>query len=314
MSNSTNELLQRLVVSNERIGQAVTALETHFVSLDRRLTVVESHPPPTVQSVRQVATGSSGTTRKSRRARRQERAALRQSAAPPPTPAATSAARVATATALPSLPKAALEKIVVTLSVPDAVAGHLVGRAGTGLRQIHDISHAKVSVSQVIGPSASRAVTIRGTSREVGDAVSVIGKRIARRRVRQPKPKKSGKEKSTRPQRPVRDRPAGTSSSAPTATPTPGPSTPALPRASGSSTPRASTSSAPAPAAPSVPSTSAAASPQPMSGVQSAGPSSHSTTSSPMQVDAARVPSSSSVSRSSDRPRQTARRGGGPPS
>jgi len=69
----------------------------------------------------------------SRHARRQARAALRNTAGTAAaTPATTSATRIASATATPNLPKAALEKVIVHLFVPDKVAGHVVGHAGTG--------------------------------------------------------------------------------------------------------------------------------------------------------------------------------------
>ena len=78
------------------------------------------------------------------------------------------------------------EKIMVTLSIPDAQAGHLVGRVGTGLRQIYDISHAKLLVSPTI-VSGSCVVTIRGSSCEVGDTVTGIGKWLACRRLHTPR-------------------------------------------------------------------------------------------------------------------------------
>ena len=286
---TSQQLTDLLVGAIRDIARLTTAVD----SLSGRVQQIEVRPSIST------ATVPAPSTRSSRRARRRERAALRKIQAPPPTPAASSAPRIASAAVPPTLPQAALEKIVVTLSVPDAAAGHIVGRAGTGLRQIHDISHAKVSIAQAIGPSASRAVTIRGTSREVGDAISAIGKRIARRRVRQPKQKKS---KGKAPARPG-------PSSAPTATSTSAVNTPAPPRVSTSSTPRGSTTPLvppPATVAPSVPSASAASSPQPMSGVQSARPSSSSTSAgSPMHVDTARTSDTS-------RPRQTAKRGGAP--
>ena len=284
----TLQQLTDLLVSAVR---DIARLMTTVDSLSGRVQQVEVRPSISTTTV------PTPSTHASRRARRRERAALRKAQAPAPTPAATSAARIASATVPPSLPQAALEKIVVTLSVPDAVAGHVVGRAGTGLRQIHDISHAKVSIAQAVGPSASRAVTIRGTSREVGDAISAIGKRIARRRVRQPKTKKS-KGKT-----PVH---AGPSAST-TATPTPRASTSATPRPVAPATPRVpAPASTPAPVAPSAPSTGAASSPSPMSGVQSAGsPTPSIPSGSPMQIDSASASGSS-------RPRQTARRGGAP--
>ena len=65
------------------------------------------------------------------------------------------------------------------MSIPDELAGHLIGQEGTGLCQIHDISHAKMSVHpQAV--SGVCVVTARGSSREVGDALIIIGKRLAR--------------------------------------------------------------------------------------------------------------------------------------
>ena len=279
------------------VSTTVSQLTEVVTALGQRLHVVEAHPPtPQVQAV------GTGTPRLSRRARRQNRAALRRSApAPPATPAATSAPRIAATSVPPSLPKAALEKIVVHLFVPDAVAGHIIGRSGTGLRQIHDLSHAKVSIAQTVGPQASRTVTIRGTAREVGDAVSAIGKRIARRRVRQPKSKKVDKGKA-RPRPPAVVVTSSTSS------------TPATPHAAGSSTPRQPSSSTPrasskAPATPGPTSSSAStsASVHPMSGVQTAGSSSTLSPGSPMSIDAARA---SSSSKSSSSGKQTAKRTG----
>ena len=69
--------------------------------------------------------------------------------------------------------------------------GHIIGRKGTGLCQIHDISHAKMSVSPDL-ISGVHVVSARGSSCEVGDALTVIGKRLARRRVRTPKKKLTG--------------------------------------------------------------------------------------------------------------------------
>ena len=66
-------------------------------------------------------------------------------------------------------------RITVTLAVPDAVASHIIGHAGMGLCQIHDFSHVKVAVSSHVSPSASRAITIRGSPRKVGDALIAVG-------------------------------------------------------------------------------------------------------------------------------------------
>ena len=81
-----------------------------------------------------------------------------------------------------------LEKIAVTMSILDDLAGHIVGRKGTGLCQIHDISNAKLLVYPTL-VSGVHLVSARGSSRDVGDALTIISKRLARRRVRTPKKK-----------------------------------------------------------------------------------------------------------------------------
>ncbi|KAJ4480219.1 hypothetical protein J3R30DRAFT_3403753 [Lentinula aciculospora] len=98
-----------------------------------------------------------------------------------PTPAATSSAPVNAQLCLPTT-SADLEKLTIQVSVPDASAGHLVGRAGAGLKQIHDFSCARISVPPS-GSSGAQLVTIRGSRCEVGDALVAIGKRLAGRRV-----------------------------------------------------------------------------------------------------------------------------------
>src|SRR6201999_1361879 len=281
-----------------RLQQAVEALTA-------RLAAVEVRPPSTAAPV--AGKGRVDSTRPSRRARRRERAALRRLQAPPSTPVPPTSARIATATVPPTLPKAALEKISVTLSVPDAVAGHVVGRAGAGLRQIHDISHAKVSVGQRQGLSTSRAVAIRGTHREVGDAISVIGKRVARRRARQPRPKKKKTGSSTKaattsatPAAPITVRhtvdPKGKTKSTSVA-----PSIPATPASVPGLLPVGSSSSSMARVPPS---------PQPMSVDPSRRPTSAASAyGSPMQVDAA---CAQQIAAAKAAGKQFARRGGAP--
>src|SRR5258708_1777347 len=76
--------------------------------------------------------------------------------------------------AINSIPSVNEPHITATLTVLDAVAGHVIGRAGTGLCQIHDFSHAKVAMSSHISPSASCAITIQGSPHEVGDALIAV--------------------------------------------------------------------------------------------------------------------------------------------
>src|SRR5260221_677413 len=49
--------------------------------------------------------------------------------------------------AINSIPSMNEPHITVTLTIPDAIASHIIGCAGMGLYQIHDFSHAKVTVS-----------------------------------------------------------------------------------------------------------------------------------------------------------------------
>ena len=65
--------------------------------------------------------------------------------------------------------------ITATLTIPDAVASHIIGHAGMGLCQIHDFSHMKVAMSSHVGPLASCAITIWGSPHEVGDAIITLG-------------------------------------------------------------------------------------------------------------------------------------------
>ena len=69
--------------------------------------------------------------------------------------------------------------------------GHVVGCGGRGLKQVTDISSARVSAfTQEVDGRSERLVSIRGTDKQIGDALVVLGKRIARKRVSAPKKKK----------------------------------------------------------------------------------------------------------------------------
>jgi hypothetical protein len=83
------------------------------------------------------------------------------------------------------------DRHLVTVVIPDASAQHVIGQAGKGLKQIHDISGARVRAYSA-GSGDERHVSIRGTDIQIGDALVVLGKRLARKKVRPPKTKKSG--------------------------------------------------------------------------------------------------------------------------
>ena len=71
--------------------------------------------------------------------------------------------------------------------------GHVVGRGGHGLKQVTDISSARISAfTQEVGGCSEHLVSIRGTDKQLGDALVVLEKRIARKRVSAPKKKKKG--------------------------------------------------------------------------------------------------------------------------
>ncbi|THU95830.1 hypothetical protein K435DRAFT_778861 [Dendrothele bispora CBS 962.96] len=167
-----------MAIDCDRLAGMLASLVVELQEIKSRLDKLESSLPslPAKPAASSPSAHTSGVRSPSRKG---------QLAAPIPTPIAESP------TPLPNLnslsTKAAFEKTVITLSIPDQQTGHVVGRAGTGLRQIHDISHAKISVSPPSGSSGLRSVTIRGTAREVGDAISAIGKRLARKSKKQKK-------------------------------------------------------------------------------------------------------------------------------
>jgi len=69
----------------------------------------------------------------------------------------------------------------------------VVGCGGRGLKQVADISSARVSVhSQEIDGHWERLVSVWGTDKQLGDALVMLGKRIAQKRVTVPKKKKDG--------------------------------------------------------------------------------------------------------------------------
>jgi hypothetical protein len=89
------------------------------------------------------------------------------------------------------------DRHLVTVVIPDASAQHAIGQGGKGLKQIHDISGARVNAYSLAGSTDERHVSIRGTDLQIGDALVVLGKRIARKKIRPPKAKKTGPSKGS---------------------------------------------------------------------------------------------------------------------
>jgi hypothetical protein len=179
--------LNALYTTLDKFTSALTRLTERMVNVESHLSFPPATPLPPI-----IATAATSKKAKPKKGK--------NLVAPPATP---TTSRPAPASAIRSISsEAALEKCSVTLQVLDAQAGHLIGRAGSGLQQVHDYSRAKVSVAAATGLLDLRAITIRGSAHEVRDALVAVGKRLARRRVRNPRDKKK-KKKSGAPSQPL---------------------------------------------------------------------------------------------------------------
>jgi len=230
------------------------------------------------------------------------------------------------------------DRHLVTVAIPDATAAHVIGQGGKGLKQLHDISGARVSAyTLTTGPRDERHVSIRGTDEQIGDALVVLGKRMARKRIHGPKTKKTVPGKSPSSAVPAPPPVASLpSTGGPAAFGARRPSPPAPPRTSyqpASLLPHPPSQYRPPTAAPPAPLTRApSASPAPPATVVMASPSPSSTPHAPtvvmgspslsgtaaltpMQVDTIHTVLNTLRSAAPTAPprKQTARRGGGPP-
>ena len=89
------------------------------------------------------------------------------------------------------------DRFSASLVLADNLVGHVIGHGGHGLKQVADISSARVLVhSQEIDGYWERLVTIRGTNKQLGDTLVVLGKRIVQKRVSVPKKKKDSSASS----------------------------------------------------------------------------------------------------------------------
>src|SRR6202142_3292945 len=87
-----------------------------------------------------------------------------------------------------------------TVSIPDSAMGHLIGRDGHGLRLASQMSGALISVAKpTTSPIGPRIVTIRGTTEQIGKSLVVMGKRIARQRVPNPRRRRPTHRDSVKP-------------------------------------------------------------------------------------------------------------------
>ncbi|KAF8802314.1 hypothetical protein BYT27DRAFT_7261092 [Phlegmacium glaucopus] len=70
------------------------------------------------------------------------------------------------------------DRHLVTVVIPDSAAQHIIGQGGKGLKQVHDISGARVNAYTLAdGPNDECHISIRGTDLQIGDALVVLGKR-----------------------------------------------------------------------------------------------------------------------------------------
>ncbi|KAF5336661.1 hypothetical protein D9758_016747 [Tetrapyrgos nigripes] len=66
-----------------------------------------------------------------------------------------------------------------TLVVPDSVIGHLIGRGGKGLHQVHNISGARPQAFTVKSSrTGERHVSIQGTDQQIGETLIGLGKHL----------------------------------------------------------------------------------------------------------------------------------------
>ena len=76
----------------------------------------------------------------------------------------------------------------------------VVGQGRKGLKQIHDISGTRVNAYSVAGGSNNEHhISIRGTDLQISDALILLGKQIAQKKVRLPKTKTGPPKDSSKP-------------------------------------------------------------------------------------------------------------------
>jgi len=175
----------------DALQATLTAIQAQLSSLDKHLLSLESGKRSGAASVVAVTTTSIPTTQGKKKAKAAP-------AAPKPSKAKEPRS-TPKATTLPDLPlhlaqtfpqEGKPDRHPVTVAIPDASAAHVIRQGGQGLKQIHDISGARVSAyTLVAGSRDERHVSIRGTDIQIGDALVVLRKRLARKCVCNPKVK-----------------------------------------------------------------------------------------------------------------------------
>ena len=175
----------------DTLQATLTAIQAQLFSLDKRLQALELGKPSGTASVAAATTTSAPTTQGKKKAK--------AAPAPPKPPNAKESRPTQKSTMLPNLHLHLAQTFpqegkpdchLVTVAIPDASAAHVIGQGGQGLKQIHDISGARVSAyTLAAGSRNERHVSIQGTDVQISDALVVLGKRLAQKRVRNPKAK-----------------------------------------------------------------------------------------------------------------------------
>jgi len=81
---------------------------------------------------------------------------------------------------------------LVTVAIPDVTAAHVIRQGGKELKQLHNISGAWVLAYMLkSGLRDEHHISIRGTNEQIGDALVVLGKRLAQKCVCGPTMKKT---------------------------------------------------------------------------------------------------------------------------
>jgi len=171
----------------EALHSTLTALSAQLLSIENRLSALESGKPARVAVATAAAVPTPPTRKKGK---------AKAAPPPPPKPPAKERSTKKSPTAPSDFPlhlaqtfpqEGKPDRHLMTVAIPDASAAHVVGQGGQGLKQIHDISGARVSAFTLAsGPRDERLISIRGTDVQIGDALVVLGKRLARKRVRYP--------------------------------------------------------------------------------------------------------------------------------
>jgi len=80
-----------------------------------------------------------------------------------------------------------------SLVIAEDLMEHVVGCGGRGLKQVTDISSARVfTFTQEVDGCLEHLISIWGTDKQLGDALVMLEKRIVHKRVSAPKKKKKG--------------------------------------------------------------------------------------------------------------------------